>query len=219
MADPRQDSTGDTAVIRVVIVDDDMFVRTMLARLLRSYPDLHVTHTYADGAEALKAVRTDPPDVMLVDVSMPEGMGGIELARLVREHVPSVRILALTSLTTEETVSEMLRAGAIGFLFKDTSHEAVAAAIRAARSGLSVLTPRARDRMTTPMRPEDAPELSETESRILKLVAEGLTNEQIAQQVYLSPSTVKYHVGALTRKLGATNRVTLAVRAGELHLL
>lgn len=217
MDDPRQNPTGRAPAIRVVIVDDDMLVRSMLADLLRSYPDLNITNTYEDGAEALESVLADPPDVMLVDVSMPK-MSGPELTRLVREKAPSVRILALTSLTDERTVSEMLHAGALGFLFKDTSYEAVADAIRAARSGLSVLTPKARDRLATSV-DNEAPELTEMESRILSLVAEGLTNEKIAQQVYLSPSTVKYHVGMLTEKLGATNRVTLAVRAGELHLL
>lgn len=217
MDDPRQNPTGRAPAIRVVIVDDDMLVRSMLADLLRSYPDLNITNTYEDGAEALESVLADPPDVMLVDVSMPK-MSGPELTRLVREKAPSVQILALTSLTDERTVSEMLHAGALGFLFKDTSYEAVADAIRAARSGLSVLTPKARDRLATSV-DNEAPELTEMESRILSLVAEGLTNEKIAQQVYLSPSTVKYHVGMLTEKLGATNRVTLAVRAGELHLL
>lgn len=217
MDDPRQNPTGRAPAIRVVIVDDDMLVRSMLADLLRSYPDLNITNTYEDGAEALESVLADPPDVMLVDVSMPK-MSGPELTRLVREKAPSVQILALTSFTDERTVSEMLHAGALGFLFKDTSYEAVADAIRAARSGLSVLTPKARDRLATSV-DNEAPELTEMESRILSLVAEGLTNEKIAQQVYLSPSTVKYHVGMLTEKLGATNRVTLAVRAGELHLL
>ena len=217
MDDPRQNPTGRAPAIRVVIVDDDMLVQSMLADLLRSYPDLNITNTYEDGAEALESVLADPPDVMLVDVSMPK-MSGPELTRLVREKAPSVQILALTSFTDERTVPEMLHAGALGFLFKDTSYEAVADAIRAARSGLSVLTPKARDRLATSV-DNEAPELTEMDSRILSLVAEGLTNEKIAQQVYLSPSTVKYHVGMLTEKLGATNRVTLAVRAGELHLL
>nr|WP_300145852.1 response regulator transcription factor [Propionicimonas sp.] len=218
MDDPRQNPTGSTAVIKVVIVDDDMYVRTALAKLLDAYPDLHITNTYQHGAEALEAARADPPDVMLVDVAMP-GMSGAELTALIREQVPSVRVLALTSLTSQETVSDMHCAGALGFLYKDTSHDAVADAIRAARSGLSVLTPKVRDRLTAPLRPEDAPRLTETESRILKLLAEGLTNKRIAEQVYLSEATVKYHIGILTKKLDATNRVTLALRAGELHLL
>ena len=218
MDDPRKSAPGTRPAIRVVIVDDDLLVRTMLADLLGSYPDLQITHTYPDGADALPGVLADPPDVMLVDVSMPK-MSGPELTRLVREQAPSVQILALTSFTDEKTVSEMLRAGALGFLFKDTSYDTIADAIRAARSGLSVLTPKASNRLATPLEPEDVPALTDTEARILKLVGEGLTNRQIAQQVYLSPSTVKYHVGMLTEKLGATNRVTLAVRAGELHLL
>lgn len=120
MDDPRQNPAGSTAVIKVVIVDDDLYVRTALARLLDSYPDLHITNTYEHGAEALEAARADPPDVMLVDVAMPK-MSGTELTRLIREHVPSVHVLALTSLTSDETLSEMLRAGALGLLYKDTS--------------------------------------------------------------------------------------------------
>jgi DNA-binding NarL/FixJ family response regulator len=113
----------------------------------------------------------------------------------------------------------MMRAGALGFLFKDTPPEAVADAIRATRSGLSVLTPKARDPLVNRSRPEDIPELGEVEGRILALLGQGLTNEQIAQRVYLSAATVKYHVRSLTKKLGVSNRVTLAVRAGELGLL
>lgn len=218
MDDKRQRPAGSTP-IRVVIVDDDLLVRSMLADLLDSYRDIQIVNTFSDGAEALKRVVADPPDVMLVDVSMPEGMGGPELTRLIGERAPSIQILALTSLTDDRTVSAMLRAGALGFLFKDTTYDAVADAIRAARSGLSVLTPKAGSRLATQVNPDDAPALTETEGKILRLVAEGLTNDQIAKRVYLSPSTVKYHVGMLTAKLGATNRVTLAVRAGELHLL
>lgn len=218
MDDPHENPPRDTRPIRVVIVDDDMYVRTTMARLLDAYPDLHISNTYENGAEALEAVRADPPDVMLVDVGMP-GMDGVELTRLVREQAPTVRVLALTSLTTRETVSAMLRAGALGFLFKDSFHEAVANAIRAAHTGLSVLTPKAGDPLATPLRPDDAPELSEIDSRILKLVAQGLTNDQIAEQVFMSAATVKYHIGLLREQLHATNRVTLAVRAGELHLL
>lgn len=219
MDNSGQNPSSRTAVIKVVIVDDDMLVRSMLTKLLSSYPDLRVTDSYADGMEALESVRAVPPDVMLVDVSMPNGIGGAELTQMVRLCAPSVQILALTSLTNDETVSEMLHAGALGFLFKDSSHEAIADAIRAARSGLSVLSPRARDRLATPRRPADTPELSETEGRILRLVADGLTNDQIAKQVYLSVATVKYHIGILTRKLEVTNRVTLAVRASQLRLL
>lgn len=218
MDDSRQNSMGMTKAIKVVIVDDDMLVRSMLARLLCLYPDLYIANTFEHGAEALESVCTNPPDVMLVDVAMPE-MSGVELTRLVHERQPSVRVLALTSLTSAETVSEMLRSGALGFLFKDSSHEAVADAIRAARSGLSVLTPSARDRLATPPRPAGIPELTDTEGQVLKLVAEGFTNEQIAQHVYLSTATVKYHIGVLREKLNATNRVTLAVRASELRLL
>lgn len=218
MDDTHPDPASGARQTRVVIVDDDLFVRTTLADLLRACPDLTIAHTYGDGTEALKGVLADPPDVLLVDVSMPT-MSGVELTRLVRKQAPSVQILALTSLTDEQTVSEMLRAGALGFLFKDTNHSAVADAIRAARSGLSVLSPKASGRLATPTRPDDAPELTQTEATILKLVAKGLTNDQIAQQVYLASSTVKYHIGMLTQKLGATNRVTLVVRAGELHLL
>lgn len=218
MDDKRQRPAGGTP-IKVVIVDDDLLVRSMLADLLHSYRDIQVVNTFADGKEALPSVVADPPDVMLVDVSMPEGMGGPELTSLIRDRAPSVQILALTSLTDDKTVSAMLRAGALGFLFKDTTYDAVADAIRAARSGLSVLTPQAGRRLAAQINPDDAPVLTETESKILKLVADGRTNNQIAKEVYLSPSTVKYHVSTLTNKLGATNRVTLAVRAGEFHLL
>ncbi len=215
------DSAGNpadaAAVTRVVLVDDDLFVRTALTDLLRVHGDLCVCAAYSDGRQALDNLPADRPDVMLVDVAMP-AMGGIELTRLVRRQAPSVKVLGLTSLADEETVAAMLGAGAIGFLFKDTPAPAIADAIRAARSGLSVLSPPASARFGRNLN-TGPPPLTTNERRILALLGKGLTNEEIARSVHLSSSSVKHHLGALAEKLGATNRVTLAVRAGELRLL
>lgn len=205
------------AAIRVVIVDDDLFVRTALTRLFDRSDDIRVIGSFGDGFEAVRFMMTDPPDIALIDISMPE-VDGMETTRRLRDAAPSVRVLALTSLSTEQAAAGMLEAGAIGFLMKDTPVSAMVHSIRAANAGLSVLSAPAMRLISTKPAESDRPELSDVEAAILRLVAQGLTNADIAPRVFLASSTVKYHISALMKKLDAANRVALAVRTHELGL-
>lgn len=200
--------------ITVMIVDDDPVVLSVVGDLLRAFDDLRVTGTFANGWEALAAAAADPPQVMVVDISMP-AMSGAEVARRALERDPGIQILAYTSLADGRSLSEMMNAGAIGVVYKDASVAAVADAIRATRSGLSVLSSRFARRIA-PAEPDV--QLSETEQAILQLVSRGMTNDQIGRRVYLTSDGVKYHIANLSRKLGASNRVTLAVVSVRLGL-
>jgi len=208
---------GGPVLTRVVIVDDDLFVRSTLAGLLSAAPGIEVVATYDSGIEASAHAAGDRAHVTLVDISMP-ALGGPETTARLRAECPSTRVLALTSLTDPSAAAAMIAAGALGFLPKDLSVPAMVHAIEAARRGVSVLAGAGAELLGQQAPPVERPELSDTEVAILRLVRDGLTNEQIAGAVYLSPSTVKYHVSALMTKLGATNRVTLAIKAHELRL-
>ncbi|MDF1486829.1 response regulator transcription factor [Tessaracoccus caeni] len=197
-----------------MIVDDDLLVRTMAAMLLEPRNDLHIRGTFSSGPEALAAATDNPPDVMVVDISMPH-MSGIELTTQARKRLPETRVLAYTSLADQQSVSAMLRAGASGVVYKEASVGALADAIVTTHSGLAVLSPCFSK--TLPVQ-EPKEQLSATESELLRLVSQGLTNEQIAPKVCLSASTVKYHLSKLSEKLGARNRVALAVTAVRMGL-
>lgn len=202
---------------RVVIVDDDPFVRTMLANCLESARGLTVCGSYQSGADAVEALDADRPDVALVDVVMP-GLDGPETTRRLRAASPRTQVLALTSLTDPAAASAMLNAGALGFLPKDLAPEAIIHAVQTARHGIAVLAGSSAGLVDRRSRPDVDDLFSPTERRILALIRQGRTTEQIAREVYLSVSAVKYHLSALMEKLGATNRVTLAVRAVELGI-
>lgn len=200
------------AQIKVMIVDDDLIARRTLADLLSGHPDIDVIGVYGSGQEALTATHRQPPDLLLADVSMP-GMGGAELTRLIRGKHPRIHVLACTSLADEQSISDMLNAGAAGVVYKDSSVGAVADAIRATVAGLSVLSPRFSRRLA---RPELDEPLTPTEINVLHFLSRGWTNEQIGAEIELSASAVKYHIAKLTERLGANNRVTLAVAAVRL---
>ena len=204
-------------ITRVALVDDDMFVRTSLAQQLEATGQVVISGVYADGAEGLAGITADPPEVVLMDVVMP-GLGGIEAVRVPRASVPNVLALALTSLADQDSMLDVLDAGAIGFLSKDLPIAAMVSAIQAARHGMSVLAPDAARQVVRAPEPGPRPVLTDLETRILRLVCDGLTNDQIGERVHLSSSMVKRHVSSLAVRLGATNRVTLAVRAAELRL-
>lgn len=210
-------SAGQPVLTRVVIVDDDLFVRSTLAELLSASPGIEIVATYDSGIEAARHAAEDRAHVALVDISMP-ALGGPETTARLRAASPSTRVLALTSLADPSAAASMISAGAFGFLPKDLSLPAMVHSIEAARRGVSVFAGAGADLVERETTPLDRPDLTETELTILRLVRDGRTNDQIAGLVYLSPSTVKYHVSALMTRLGATNRVTLAIKAHELRL-
>jgi DNA-binding NarL/FixJ family response regulator len=214
-------NAGDSAhddITRVAIVDDDLFVRTNLAQLLPLKGRVKVVGLYADGAEAVDGIEADPPDVVLMDVAMP-GMDGVEATALIRDRAPEVQVVALTSLADHDVVAQMLRAGAIGYLYKDTPIEGLAHAVITARFGMSVVPAKTAAAIAEQVSSGPAgPTLSPIERRILRLVCDGLTNDQIAAQVNFSPSMVKYHIRVLMKTFGVPNRVRLAVCGDSLDL-
>lgn len=200
----------------VIIVDDDLFVRTILAQLLDRAPGIEVLGAYANGADAARAAAKLTPDVALVDINMPE-VDGPRATALLRRASPSTQVLALTSLADPSAAASMLQAGALGFLPKDLPLPALLHSIQAASYGVAVLAGGAAGLIDTRAAAK-TPELTELEHKVLVLLAAGHTNEQISEQLYLAVSTVKHHISALLTKFGANNRVTLAVRAHELGL-
>ncbi|MDO8106838.1 response regulator transcription factor [Isoptericola sp. b441] len=216
---------------RVLLVDDQALMRMGFAMVLDAQDDLEVVGEAADGATALAQVVALRPDVVLMDVRMP-GMNGIEAtARITAEH-PEVRVLVLTTFDLDEYAFGALRAGASGFLLKDAEPGALAEAIRTVASGEAVVAPRVTRRMLElfaphlPVRAEagDAgtdprlADLTPREVEVLRAVARGLSNAEIATELVLSEATVKTHVGRVLAKLGVRDRVQAVIVAYETGL-
>jgi NarL family two-component system response regulator LiaR len=204
--------------IRVLLVDDHAMVRRGLATFLRVYDDLQLVGEAADGETAIQLCASLLPDVVLMDLVMPE-MDGVITTRAIRQNFPTVQVIVLTSFKEEELVQNALQAGAIGYLLKDVSAETLAGAIREAHAGRSTFSPQAAQALihaaTRPPTPGN--DLTEREHDVLILMVEGLNNTEIAVQLGVSPSTIKSHVSHILAKLnvdGRTEAVALAVRHG-----
>jgi DNA-binding NarL/FixJ family response regulator len=213
-------------VIRLLVVDDQALVRSGFALILGADPGIEVVGQAADGIEALAVVRRSRPDVVLMDVRMPR-MDGIEATRHLMSgtQAAGVRVLVLTTFHDDEYVYDALRAGASGFLLKDTEPAELVAAVRTVAAGESLLAPAVTRRLieryvvnAAHQRPGAAlPALTERETAVLGAVARGLSNREIAEEMYVSYSTVKTHVSHLLAKLEARDRaqlVMLAYRSG-----
>jgi len=191
-------------------------VRRGLATFLKIFDDLELAGEAASGQEAVQLCAQLQPDVVLMDMVMPE-MDGATATRLIRKQSPSVQVLALTSFKEEILVQSALQAGAIGYLLKDVSADELAQAIRAAHAGRSTLSPEAAQALVhaTSQPPAPGIDLTERELEVLSLMVEGLNNLQIAARLTVSPSTVKSHVSSILSKLEVTSRteaVSLALR-------
>ncbi len=207
-----------SSCISVLIVDDHMMVRRGLATFLKVFDDLELAGEAAGGEEAIKRCAELQPDVVLMDMVMPE-MDGATATRLIRTQFPSIQIIALTSFKEEDLVQGALQAGAIGYLLKDVSADELAQAIRAAHVGRATLSPEAAQVLVHAASRPPAPgfDLTERERVVLVLMVEGLNNTQIAGRLTVSPSTIKSHVSNILSKLGVDSRteaVTLALRNG-----
>ena len=209
--------------LRLVVVDDHVLFRRGLAELLRE-SGFRVVAEAGDGADALPVVQRERPDVVVMDLSMPR-VSGIEATQQIVATCPGIAVLVLTVSPNEDDVLDALTAGASGYLLKDAGAEEIARAVRAAAAGDSALSPRVaarlveRERQRARQRPATslAADLSERELEVVRLIAQGLANDEIAERLYLSPKTVKNQVSAILVKLGVENRVqaaVLAVRAG-----
>lgn len=205
-----------TQRIRVMIVDDHLMVRRGMATFLGAAQDLELVGEAATGREAVRMCAQIRPDVVLMDLKLPE-LDGVSATRAIREANPEVRVIAVTSSHEDELVSEALRAGAIGYLLKDVGVVGLADAIRAAMVGRATLAPEATQAL---VRQASAPAssqepLTEREREVLALMVKGFSNAEIAQQLVLSRSTVNFHVSKVLAKLDVTSRtaaVSLALR-------
>ncbi|HMQ32007.1 MAG TPA: response regulator transcription factor [Chloroflexaceae bacterium] len=207
--------------IRVLVVDDHAVVRSGLATFLLACDDMELVGEAAGGAEALALCARARPDVVLMDLVMPD-MDGATATRELRAAHPHVQVIALTSYKEQELVQAALQAGAIAYLLKDISADALADAIRAAHAGRPTLAPEAArllvEATQAPGGPA-GPELSEREREVLALMVRGLSNGAIAERLAISRSTVKFHVSGILGKLGAAGRTEAAAIAVQQGLV
>jgi DNA-binding NarL/FixJ family response regulator len=206
-------------VIRVLICDDQMVVRMGLRAILSTAPGIEVIGEASDGAQALDLVAETTPDVVLMDLKMP-GMNGIQATRALRDHHPEIGVLVLTTYDADEWVFDAIRAGASGYLLKDTPREGLIAAIEGTAAGETHVDPaiagklfRQVARAPAPARQPLPTELSPRELEVLRLLAHGLNNADIARQLFLSEGTVRNYVSAILSKLDVSDRTQAAVLA------
>ena len=216
-------------MIRVLLADDQSLVRAGLRVLLEGEEDIEVATEASSGEEAVALALAARPDIVLMDIQMP-GIGGTEATRLIAadERLADVKVVMLTTYETDENVFETLRAGASGFLLKDTDPAELLRAIRVVASGESLLAPSVTRRLISdftsrPESPRTTPDelrwLTEREREVMALVAGGLSNCEIAERLVISPATAKTHVSRAMRKLHAHDRAQLVVIAYEAGLV
>lgn len=213
--------------IEVLIVDDQTLVRAGLSQLIRRTDDMEVVGEVADGREAVAEARRLRPDVVLMDIRMPE-MDGIEATRRIVADpgLSDTRVIMLTTFDDDELIFESLKVGAAGFLLKDVEPDDLRKAIRVVAAGDALLAPAVTRRLLETFadslntgRAELLDGLTEREKEILVLVAEGMSNSEIAEELYLSPATVKTHVNRTMTKLGVHDRAGLVIAAYESGLV
>lgn len=205
-------STDET--IRVMIVDDHKVVRSGLSAFLNAYDDLELVAQADSGEKALALCHQHQPDVVLMDLVMPK-MNGAEATQALVNACPEIKVIALTSFKEQELVEGALKAGAIGYLLKDVDADELADAIRQAYAGKPTLAPEAAQVLIQASRKPYKPgiDLTEREKEVLGLLVEGLTNPEIAQQLYVSKSTVKFHVSSILNKLQVSSRTEAVAKA------
>ncbi|GIV78666.1 MAG: DNA-binding response regulator [Litorilinea sp.] len=210
--------------IRLLLVDDHQVVRLGLRALLDGEPDLEVVAEASSAAEAIQRCQQFQPDVVLMDIRLPDRTG-IEACREIRRHCPGVQVLMLTSYGDDELVREAIAAGAAGYVLKQVSTDELLRAVRAVAQGDAVLDPKVTRQVLARVQQAEADahsaafrDLSERELQVLARVAEGKSNTEIAEELFLSPITVRNHVSTILQKLGLSNRIEAATYAVRHHI-
>ena len=206
-------------VIRLLLVDDHAVVRQGLKMFLKSETEFEVIGEAANGLQAIEMARQLQPDVILMDLLMP-GMNGIDATRTIRQEMPDTEVIALTSVLEDAAVIGAVQAGAIGYLLKDTDGPELVRAIKAASEGQVQLSPKAAARLMREIRAPESPEkLTEREVDVLRGLAQGLSNKEIAQALVIGEKTVKTHVSNILSKLGVASRTQAALYAVNIGLV
>ena len=204
--------------IRIVIADDHAVVRQGLKMFLQDDDEFEVVAEAQNGSEALALAKELKPDVVLMDLLMPV-MDGITAIGHIRREVPDTEVIALTSVLEDASVVGAVRAGAIGYLLKDTQAEELTRAIKAAANGQVQLSPQAAARLVREVRAPESPEtLTERETDVLRLLAQGRANKEIASALFIGENTVKTHVSSILVKLGVQSRTQAALYARQIGL-
>ncbi|GAA3021655.1 response regulator transcription factor [Microbacterium dextranolyticum] len=213
--------------IRVIIVDDESLVRAALRVFLESSDGFELVGEADNGADAITVVRATHPDVVLMDVQMPV-MDGIEATSRLTREFPGIKIVALTTFSAERVIVPMLSAGASGYLVKDTSPDRILDAARLAHEGGYVLSPRVAKELVSSVQNGQHQstrtmgrdeELTERELEVVTLLAQGMSNAEIAGAMFVSEATVKSHLGRITAKWGVRDRIQVLIRATQLGLV
>jgi len=221
-------SEAEAEPIRVLVVDDQALFREGVVTLLSVHPDVEVVGEAADGGEAVALAARLRPAVVLMDLRMPS-LGGVEATRQIAERHPEIRVIVLTTFDDDDEVFDALRAGAAGYLLKDVSSQTLAEAIRVAAQGESFLQPSIASKVLAelnrrPPRPTSAARamlepLTEREVEVLRHLARGASNREIAERVYLAEGTVKNYVSSILGKLGTPDRTAAALKARDLGIV
>lgn len=206
-------------VIRILVADDHAVVRQGLRMFLNLDPDFEIVGEAADGARALSLTRQLKPDVVLIDLLMPV-MDGIAATAAIRRELPDTEVIALTSVLEDASVIGAIRAGAIGYLLKDAEADELCRAIRAAAAGQVQLSAKVAERLMREVRAPESPEaLTERETEVLRLLAQGQANKEIARTLAIGEKTVKTHVSNILAKLGVPSRTQAALYAARRGLV
>ncbi len=205
-------------VVRVLIADDHPVVRSGIRGMLASDPGLEVIGEAADGPEAVALTLRERPDVVLMDLRMPE-LDGASATAEIRARRPETQILVLTTYDTDADIVRAIEAGAIGYLLKDVPHEEISKAVRAAARGEPVLAPAVAARLMARSRGPAGDELTMREIDVLQLAAKGLSNSEIARELFVSATTVKAHLTHIYRKLGVGDRTAAVTTALERRII
>lgn len=205
-------------MIRVLVADDHPIVRGGVVGLLRDEPDIEVVAEAGSGEDAVRLTLELVPDVVLMDLRMP-GVDGVEATERIRAEAPGVRVLVFTTYETDDSILGAIEAGASGYLLKAAPAEELLAGVRAVAAGETVLGPSIAAKLVNRVRQAPAPALSTRQLEVLRLVAAGKSNPEIAAELFIGESTVKTHLGIIFERLGVSDRTRAVTRAMELGLL